>query len=144
MPGSARAGAAARDEPRRQTNWSAPPPGHTGHASRPDPPYDLVKEFVVAGAVVGVITVLLAAVFSSPDRKAITLATWAEAAPNDVVATATGDLAGTTTSAACGAPYNPASAGQKLGPLPRQRWAASASGSTAPTTWSSPLEHGHR
>ena len=41
----------------------------------PTRPYDLVKEFIIAVVVVGVLTVLLAAVFSSPDRKAITLAT---------------------------------------------------------------------
>jgi hypothetical protein len=88
----------------------------------PTRPYDLVKEFVIALVVVGVLTVLLAAVFSSPDRKAITLANWANADPNDVVATAAGELAGTTTSAGYGAPYNRASDGQKLGPLPLQRW----------------------
>jgi hypothetical protein len=88
----------------------------------PTRPYDLVKEFVIAVAVVGVLVVVLAAVFSSPDRKAITLADWANADPNDVVATATGELAGTTTSAGYGAPYNRASDGQKLGPLPLQRW----------------------
>ena len=60
--------------------------------------------------------------FSSPDRKAITLADWAAAAPNDVVATAAAELAGTSTSASYGAPYNRASDGQKLGPLPLQRW----------------------
>jgi hypothetical protein len=88
----------------------------------PTRPYDLVKEFVIAMVVVGLLTVLLAAVFSSPDRKAITLANWASAAPEDVVATATAELAGTSTSAGYGAPYNRASDGQKLGPLPVQRW----------------------
>jgi hypothetical protein len=88
----------------------------------PTRPYDLVKEFVIAVVVVGLLTVLLAAVFSSPDRKAITLANWANAAPEDVVATATAELAGTSTSASYGAPYNRASDGQKLGPLPVQRW----------------------
>ena len=88
----------------------------------PTRPYDLVKEFVIAVVVVGLLTVLLAAVFSSPDRKAITLANWASAAPEDVVATATAELAGTSTSASYGAPYNRASDGQKLGPLPVQRW----------------------
>jgi hypothetical protein len=88
----------------------------------PTRPYDLVKEFVVAVVVVGLLTVLLAAVFSSPDRKAITLAEWAKAAPEDVVATATAELAGTSTSAGYGAPYNRAGDGQKLGPLPVQRW----------------------
>jgi hypothetical protein len=88
----------------------------------PTRPYDLVKEFVVALAVISVLTVLLAAVFSSPDRKAISLAAWAKAAPADVVATATAELSGTSGSASYGAPYNHASEGQKLGPLPLQRW----------------------
>jgi hypothetical protein len=88
----------------------------------PTRPYDLVKEFVIALAVVGALTLLLAAVFSSPDRKAISLAAWARADPNDVVATATAELAGTSTSAGYGAPYNRNSDGQKLGALPVQRW----------------------
>ena len=72
----------------------------------PTRPYDLVKEFVVAVVVIGLLTFALAAIFSSPDHKAITLADWAKAAPGDVVATATGELAGTTTSAGYGPPYN--------------------------------------
>ena len=88
----------------------------------PTRPYDLVKEFVIAVVVVGLLTVLLAVVFSSPDRKAITLANWAGAAPEDVVATATAELAGTSTSASYGAPYNRKADGQKLGSLPVQRW----------------------
>ena len=47
---------------------------------------------------------------------------WAQAAPDDVVATAAGELAGTTTSATYGPPYNNAADGQKLGPLPLQKW----------------------
>ena len=99
---------------------------HLDHT--PDPhafptrPYDLVKEFILALAVVSVLTVVLAAVFSSPDEKAISLAGWAQAAPSDVVATATAELAGTSTSAAYGPPYNAASTGQQLGPVPLQRW----------------------
>ena len=88
----------------------------------PTRPYDLVKEFVVALVVIGALTVLLAAVFSSPDKKALTLKAWALAAPADVVATAAAELAGTSTSASYGAPYNHAGAGQDLGPLPLQRW----------------------
>jgi hypothetical protein len=84
--------------------------------------YDLVREFVIALVVTGVLTVLLAAVFSSPDRKAITLAAWAQGDPADVVATATAELAGTSTSAGYGAPYNHAAEGQKLGPLATQKW----------------------
>jgi len=89
----------------------------------PTRPYDLVKEFSIALLVVSLLTVLLAAIFSSPDDKAITLQDWANAAPNDVVATATAELAGTSTSAGYGAPYNNASDGQKLGPLSLQKWA---------------------
>ncbi len=85
--------------------------------------YELVKEFVVALVVMTVLTVLLAVVFSSPDRKAITLKAWAKAAPNDVVATASAELAGTSTSASYGPPYNGAAEGQKIGPLALQKWA---------------------
>jgi len=88
----------------------------------PTRPYDLVKEFLVALTVIAVLTVALAAVFSSPDDKAISLKGWAKAAPNDVVATAVGELAGTTTSAGYGPPYNTNSEGQKIGPLPTQQW----------------------
>jgi len=88
----------------------------------PTRPFDLAKEFVVALVVVALLTVGLAAVFSSPDEQAISLAGWATAAPADVVATATAELAGTSTSAGYGAPYNTAGPGQHLGPLPLQRW----------------------
>jgi hypothetical protein len=50
------------------------------------------------------------------------LKAWARAAPSDVVATATAELAGTSTSASYGAPYNKAGPGQDLGPLHLQRW----------------------
>jgi hypothetical protein len=84
--------------------------------------YDLVKEFVVALVAVSLVTVVLAAVFSSPDEKAITMSAWAKADPNDVVATAAGELAGTTTSATYGPPYNSNAEGQKLFGLPLQKW----------------------
>jgi hypothetical protein len=89
----------------------------------PTRPYDLVKEFLVALLVMTVLTVVLAAVFSSPDEPGISLKAWARAAPTDVFATATGELAGTTTSAQYGPPYNNASDGQNLGPLQLQKWA---------------------
>src|SRR5665213_3644467 len=71
----------------------------------PKRPYDLVKEFVVALVVVSILTVILAALFSSPDDKQLTLAEWAKAAPNDFVATAATELDGTSGSATYGAPY---------------------------------------
>jgi hypothetical protein len=85
--------------------------------------YDLVKEFVTALGVMLLLTVVLAAVFSSPDKKSITLAQWATAAPNDFVTTAVAELDGSSGTATYGAPYvNDPSAGMKLGPLPLQRW----------------------
>jgi hypothetical protein len=85
--------------------------------------YDLVKEFVAAVGVMTLLTLALAVVFSSPDRKAITLADWARNAPNDFVVTAVAELDGTSGTATYGAPYvNDPTAGQKLGPLPLQRW----------------------
>ena len=95
-------------------------PDSHGFATRP---YDLIKEFVIALVAMTLLTVGLAAVFSSPDEKAITMSDWAAAAPNDVIATAAGELAGTTTSAGYGPPYNTAADGQSVaGPLTLQKW----------------------
>ena len=85
--------------------------------------YDLVKEFVIALVVVLVLSGGLAAIFSSPDEKAITMSAWAKTDPNNLVTTAASELAGTTTSATYGPPYNANAEGQKLGPLPLQKWA---------------------
>jgi hypothetical protein len=85
--------------------------------------YDLVKEFLAALGVITLLTVVLAIVFGSPDKHAITLAEWANNDPNDFVATAVAELDGTSGTATYGAPYtNDPTAGQKLGPLPLQRW----------------------
>jgi hypothetical protein len=84
--------------------------------------YDLVKEFVIAFVVVALLTIGLSALFSSPDEKAITMRAWAQAAPADVVATAAGELAGTTASATYGPPYNSAAEGQTLLGIPLQKW----------------------
>jgi hypothetical protein len=84
--------------------------------------YDLVKEFVVALAVIVVLAGGLAVAFSSPDERPISLRDWAVSAPADVVATATSELAGTSPSATYGPPYNADGGGQTLGPLPLQRW----------------------
>lgn len=89
----------------------------------PKRPYDLVKELVIALLVVTLLTVGLSALFSSPDEPAVTLQEWANKAPGDFVTTTVGELAGTTISAAYGAPYNNASEGLKLGPLKLQKMA---------------------
>ena len=90
--------------------------------SGPKRPYDLVKEFVVALLVVSVLVAGLAALFSSPDERAVTLQDWSMKAPADFVATTAGELAGTTISAGYGAPYNNASEGLSLGPIKMQKW----------------------
>jgi hypothetical protein len=91
---------------------------------RPDPAvpwtgakrrYDLVKEAVIALVVVGLLTILLAAVFSSPDDKPVTVAAWANAAPKDFLSTALGELDGTSGVATYGPPYTRvAGAGQNI------------------------------
>jgi hypothetical protein len=110
---------------------SAPPVAPTRvNVSRDVPPwdgpyrrYDLVKEFVAALAVMTLLTVILAAVFSSPDKPSISLAGWAQNDPNDFVVTTVAELDGSSGTATYGAPYvaDP-TAGQKIGPLPTQRW----------------------
>jgi len=67
--------------------------------------YDLVKELVIALVAVALLTVLLAALFSSPDAKPVTIARWANAAPRDFVATALSELDGTSGIAGYGPPY---------------------------------------
>ena len=70
--------------------------------------YDLVKEFVLALIAVALLTVVLAAMFSSPDEKPVTIAGWAHAAPRDFLATALGELDGTSGTAGYGPPYTSA------------------------------------
>jgi len=92
-------------------------------SSYPKRPYDLVREVGLGLLGVLTLTLVLAAVFSSPDRPALTLASWAKAAPADVVATAAAELAGTSTSAGYGPPYNSVGPGQHLGIIAPQKWA---------------------
>ena len=75
-------------------------------------PYDLIKELVLAMVGVGVLVLLFAVVLSSPDVPPVTIAAWSQGDPVDFVTTATGELAGTTTSAAYGPPYNSVGPGQ--------------------------------
>jgi hypothetical protein len=85
-------------------------------------PYDLVKELVIAMAGVGVLAVLIAAILSSPDVAPVTIATWAQQDPVDLVTTATNELAGATGSSAYGPPYNSVGPGQSWGPIAPQKW----------------------
>ena len=91
--------------------------------SGPTRPYDLVKEIVVAFVAVALFAGGLAFLFSSPDDPAVTLKSWALTNSADFAVTATGELAGTTTSAGYGAPYNTAAKGQHFGFIKLQDWA---------------------
>ncbi len=74
--------------------------------------YDIIKEGVIAIVVVAVLALSLAALFSSPDDHALTMKSWGTENAADFVVTATGELAGSTTSAGYGPPYNTAADGQ--------------------------------
>ena len=86
-------------------------------------PYDLVKELFLALGGIGLIALLFSSVLSSPDVPPVTIAAWAQADPVDFVTTSTNELAGATTSAGYGAPYNSGSGSmQHWGPIAPQSW----------------------
>ncbi|MFG2859190.1 hypothetical protein [Streptomyces sioyaensis] len=98
---------------RRPRKSSVPDP-----AAFPTRPYDLVKEFTIALVVVALLTAVLAALFSSPDVKPVTLASWSRADGADFTATAVSELGGTSGTAEYGPPYNHTpGAAQKIGPV---------------------------
>lgn len=84
--------------------------------------YDIVKEGVIAVVVVSILTVLLAAVFSSPDEPQLTFQGWATSAPDNFYATAVQELAGTSESTGYGPPYNTAADGISVGGIAPQQW----------------------
>ena len=80
--------------------------------------YDLVKEFVAALVVVGLLTVGLTVLFSSPDDQPVTIARWANADPKDFLAVAVSELDRSSEIAGYGPPYtNTPDATQKIGPI---------------------------
>lgn len=85
-------------------------------------PYDLVKELAIAMGVVGVIALSAAALLSSPDVPPVTIAAWSQNDPVDFLTTASDELAGSTTSAGYGNPYNTNGPGQQWGPIAPQKW----------------------
>jgi hypothetical protein len=84
--------------------------------------YDLVKELVLALAGVGILALIAAIFLSSPNVPPVTIAAWAQADPVELVTTATNELAGATTSAGYGPPYNSVGPGQSWGPIAPQKW----------------------
>ena len=68
--------------------------------------YDILKEGTLATVIVFVLIVLFAGLLSSPDVPPLTIATWANQAPDDFMTTAANELAGTSETATYGPPYN--------------------------------------
>lgn len=86
--------------------------------------YDLVREMLIALAVVGLLVVLLSAFFSSPDIPALTAKQVTQQAPKMLVQTALDDLSGQDPISSYGPPYNNTpDASQKLGFFSPQAWA---------------------
>jgi cytochrome b/b6/petB-like protein len=92
-PGSARE--------RRQAQKAADAAPWRGPTRR----YDILKEGTIASLVVLGLTVLLAALLSSPDVPSATVQSWAKAEPADFLATAATELNGTSGTAGYGPPY---------------------------------------
>lgn len=87
-------------------------------------PYDLLREVVFAGAIVLVLVVVLAAVFSSPDEKPLTMQSVAQSDPAGFVTVSLSELAGNSVIAQYGPPYNGASGSvQSIGPFSPQQLA---------------------
>jgi hypothetical protein len=87
--------------------------------------YDLVKEFVIALVVIALASVALAAIFSSPDDRPVTIRQWSQGDPGDFLATSVTELDASSPTATYGPPYNSwtSGEGQKIGPVGLQRWA---------------------
>ena len=83
--------------------------------------YDIVKEGVIAILVVGLLTLSLAALFSSPDDPSLTFKGWAQSDPQNFFTTTVSELAGTSESATYGPPYNSNGDGLTVGPLNMQK-----------------------
>ena len=84
-------------------------------------PYDLVREVTVAGAAVLVLVVILAAAFSSPDDRPMTMQSVAQSDPLGFVTVSLSELAGDSQLAQYGPPYNTASGSvQSFGPISPQ------------------------
>ncbi|MCF8564263.1 hypothetical protein LLE49_05840 [Alicyclobacillus tolerans] len=90
----------------------------------PQMPYDLIREMFVALGIMGVLVVVLAAVFSTPDVPALTAKQVSQQAPKLLVQTALDDLSGQDPISTYGPPYsNTPGAAQHLGPISPQQWA---------------------
>ena len=85
-------------------------------------PYDPVKTLVTALAVVTLLAVALAILFSSPDERPSTVKQWSREDPVNFLKTAVLELGGTSDTAEYGPPYNHNGEGQHAGFLHPQKW----------------------
>lgn len=86
-------------------------------------PYDLLKEIAIAMAVSLVLILGLSILLSSPDVPSVTIQSWSKSDPVDFVTTANEELAGASTTANYGPPYNHGSGSvQSIGPISPQAW----------------------
>ena len=87
-------------------------------------PYDLIKEIAIAMVVSLIVILGLAIVLSSPDVSSVTIQSWSTSDPLDFVTTGNDELAGASTTANYGPPYNNGTGSvQSIGPISPQSWA---------------------
>jgi hypothetical protein len=87
-------------------------------------PYDLLREVAMSGAAVLVLVVVLAAVFSSPDEKPLTMQSVAQSDAAGFVTVSLSELAGNSAIALYGPPYNNGTGSvQSVGPFSSQQLA---------------------
>ena len=85
-------------------------------------PYDLVREVAIIGAVVLVLVLLFAGIFSSGDERPLTLQSVAQSDPVGFTTVSLAELDGSSDLAGYGQPYNTATgATQSLGPISFQQ-----------------------
>src|SRR5262252_4916109 len=84
--------------------------------------YDILKEGTIAAVVVGILTVIMAGVLSSPDVPSLSIKTWGTVDPVGFVNTAATELDGGSTSSTYGPPYNNGTGSvQQVGPVNWQK-----------------------
>src|SRR5215475_8575786 len=84
--------------------------------------YDILKEGTIAAVVVGILTVIMAGVLSSPDVPSLSIKTWGTIDPVGFVNTAATELDGSAGSASYGPPYNNGTGSvQQVGPVNWQK-----------------------
>jgi Cytochrome b(N-terminal)/b6/petB len=85
-------------------------------------PYDLIREGLIALALVAIVGIVFAGILSSPDDAPLTIQQYAQEKPVDFVTTATSEISGTSTLSQYGPPYNNGTDSvQYIGPVSLQQ-----------------------